>query len=271
MDSENLYHFFDNIVCINLDISVERKKHAKYYFDKLNIPATFLSVSKHEKGGIYGCFDSHIKIIKHAYENNYNNILVFEDDFIPTPSYNNELLKECIDFMKNNEEWDIFYLGYSILKEDYKDSITTIFNSKYVSKNIVQFNPFFTHALCYNKRSIHKIMETYNDYINENVHYDMYLSSYIDLKNYCAIPILFDQNLQFEYNIPPIDFAERILRILFPLFSYTKIQYNIINIKYYINILYYKYNNLYYIIYFFILFYIKKLLFYNIKLNITNI
>ena len=58
----NPYDFFDDIVCINLDISVDRKKHAEHYFEKLGIPARFFTAVKHELGGLYGCFDSHIQI-----------------------------------------------------------------------------------------------------------------------------------------------------------------------------------------------------------------
>ena len=33
----NMYDYFEDIVCINLDISIERRKHAEYYFTPFNI------------------------------------------------------------------------------------------------------------------------------------------------------------------------------------------------------------------------------------------
>jgi GR25 family glycosyltransferase involved in LPS biosynthesis len=97
-----MYDYFEDIVCINLDISIERRKHAEYYFDKLNIPARFYTAKKHCKGGMYGCFESHIEVLKDAYKRNLNNLLVFEDDFLPTATYSNEKLQDAVIFMKNN-------------------------------------------------------------------------------------------------------------------------------------------------------------------------
>ena len=45
----NIYDYFEDIVCINLDISVDRRQHAEYYFNKLNIPARFYTAKKHSK------------------------------------------------------------------------------------------------------------------------------------------------------------------------------------------------------------------------------
>ena len=226
----NLYKFFDDIVCINLDISVDRKKHAEFYFDKLNIPARFLTVKKHKNGGMYGCFDSHIQILLDAYNKGHEYILVFEDDFLPTESYSEELVEKSIEFMKTNNDWDIFHLGYSCAK-DTKEGISTIFSGIKYDDNIVQFNPFCTQALCYNKKSIKKIVESYKEYIGI-VHYDMYISTYIDLKNYCIIPMLFDQNFYFEHNNNSADYIEVLIRSIFPFFAYTKFNYRLSLLKY---------------------------------------
>lgn len=226
----NIYDFFDDIICINLDISVDRKKHAEKYFDKLNIPARFFTAVKHKKGGLYGCFDSHIQILIEAYKKNLDYILVFEDDFLPTQAYSEDKLMKAIDFMKNNKDWDIFHLGYSSLKDN-KDGFSTILSGHIYNDDIVQYNPFCTQALCYNKKSIKKIIESYKDYIGE-VHYDMYISSYADLKNYCIIPMLFDQNFYFEHNNESTDYVEYFIRSIFPFLAYTKINYRLSALKY---------------------------------------
>ncbi len=226
----NIYDFFDDIICINLDISSDRKKHAEHYFNKLNIPARFFTAKKHEKGGLYGCFDSHIQILLEAYNNNLEYILVFEDDFLPTDSYSEDKLQSAIDFMKTNEDWDILHLGYSSLRDN-KDGFSTILSGKLYNDDIVQYNAFCTQALCYNKQSIKKIVDTYKEFIGI-VHYDMYISTYADLKNYCIIPMLFDQNFYFEHNNESTDYIEVILRNLFPFLACTQINYKLSLLKY---------------------------------------
>lgn len=224
-----LYDFFDDIVCINLDISEDRRKHAQHFFDTLNIPARFFTAKKHKLGGMYGCFDSHIQIIKEAYKNNMKNLLVLEDDFLPTASYCEDNMMEAINFMKR-EDYDIFHLGYAVIK-DSKDGISSIFNAKRHSTNIVQYNPFCTQALCYSRKAMGIILENYNDYIGM-VHYDMFISSYIGLTNYCIVPMLFDQNFYFQHNNESDDPIEYTVRSLFPIIAFTKLNYRVSWIKY---------------------------------------
>lgn len=235
----SVYDYFEDIVCINLDISTDRRKHAEYYFDKLNIPARFFTAKKHPLGGMYGCFDSHIQVLKDAYDRGLNNILVFEDDFLPTASYSEEKLQLLTEFMKQNDDWDIIHLGYGILKEDVKSGLTTVLNGRYVTEDIMLYSPFCTVALCYSKKTIKKIIETFDDYIGI-VHYDMYLASYLDFKNYCAIPMLFDQNFYLKHNNQSTDGFEYLLRFLFPFFAFTNLNYRVTVLKYYCN----KYSNL---------------------------
>jgi len=229
----NIYDYFEDIVCINLDISHDRREHAIKYFENLEIPARFFITSKHEKGGMYGCFESHIQILIDAYNRGLNNILVFEDDFLPTDSYSDENLKKAIDFMKKNKEWDIFHLGYAFIK-DTKDGLSTVFDGQHYTQDIIQFNPFCTQALCYSKKAIKSIVKTYHEYIGI-IHYDMYISTFADLKNFCIVPMLFDQNFYFQHNNESADGIEYCARALFPVIAATKINYRMTLFKYWIN------------------------------------
>ena len=152
----NNYNFFDQIYCINLKHRKDRYNSAINTFKQINLHnVTFFLADKHEKGGRYGCFDSHIQVINNAFNNNYNNILIFEDDIKIGKFYSNLLLKKSIDFMKNNNRWDVFYLGYFPFSYNYK--ITPI------TDNIFKSNPFGTTAYCLNKKSIIKIVNTINN------------------------------------------------------------------------------------------------------------
>jgi GR25 family glycosyltransferase involved in LPS biosynthesis len=231
-----MYEYFDDIVCINLDISVERKKHAQHYFDKLGIPARFFTAKKHPVGGMYGCFDSHIQILKEAYEKGLNNILVFEDDFLPTASYSEEKLQSAIDFMKSNNDWDIMHLGYSFIKDD-QNGLSTIFNATNCTSDIVKYNPFFTQALCYSRKAMKTILENYTESIGM-IHYDVFIASYLHLNSYCILPMIFDQNFYFQHNNQADDAIEVVIRWLFPFLAFTKFNYMVTLLKYWVN----KYN-----------------------------
>lgn len=226
-----LYAFFDDIVCINLSISGDRRIHSEGIFKSLGIPGRFFITEKHENGGLYGCFDSHIKVIEEAYNNGVNNLLVFEDDFEPSKSYSREKLFKAIEFMSTSEEWDIFYLGYCFCFEAFNSGTTTVFSGKRLTKDIMQYNAGTTHALCYSRRAMEKILENYHDYIGI-IHYDQYLCDYIDLQNYCILPMIFQQNLSFSYNIEAQHGFEIINRLFYPIDAYLNMNYNLSKIHY---------------------------------------
>lgn len=225
------FSFFDDIVCISLDIAPERRKHAQYYFNNLNIPAKFHIVKKHAKGGMYGCFDSHIQILKDAYDRGLDNILVFEDDVMPTDSYSERLVSKAIEFMKSHNDWDIFYLGHTG---------SSMLLAECINTNIIKYNALQTHALCYHKRGIIKILQTYQAFIGK-IPYDWYLVN-THMKQYCISPTIFDQNYGLEHHIQNIYIIDYLGRILYPIRKYIKYNYRISVIKYYMNVLYLKYN-----------------------------
>jgi hypothetical protein len=139
-------------------------------------------------------------------------------------------MEKVIEFMKYDKNWDILYLGYNCFsyqnKYDY-NIFDTIFNSYKITKNIIKSNMTASYALCYNKRSMKKILDTYEDYIGI-ITYDKYLAQYIDLNNYCYTPMLFKQNSD--------NFLERYFNINIH-YDISLIKYNFTNNKYDIYIL----------------------------------
>lgn len=237
----NIYSYFDDIVCITLENTVDRKEQCDYYFKKLGIPVRFFIAKKHPNGGMYGCFDSHIKVIKEAYYKGCKNLLVFEDDIMPTSSYSENYIKNAIDFMNSNDDWGVFYFGFSFCNV-YNNKF--LLNADYIQNNIIQFNPLLTHSLCYNRNTMKKIIDSYDNFIGK-VHYDVFLSKDLGLKNYCLIPIIFTQNLLLDYNVEPQDIFEYFGRLSFPIVHYIQLDHKWSLIKYYMIILYNIYNNYY--------------------------
>lgn len=200
----NIYNFFDKIYCINLKYRTDRYNSSLKTFRKLNINnIKYFLANKHPKGGRYGCFDSHINVIKDAYNNNYNYILIFEDDIKIGKYYNNNLINKSINFMKNNNNWDIFYLGYYPFSYNYKYNI--------IENNIIKSNPFGGHAYCLNKQSIKFILENYHDIIGKQ-HFDIWLSLSNKFRTFCIAPIIFDQYFKFTTDNSIHGFIEYIFR-----------------------------------------------------------
>jgi len=205
------------IYCISIDKCEDRRKHFKSYFS--NIPFKFLIVKKHQKGGVYGCFHSHISIIKDVYKRGIKNVLIFEDDAYPTSYYSKENFEKIDEFLKKNV-WDCFYLGYFAFGINKKNDL--LFKTPFFNGNICQFNPMSSHAYILNRKGMKKILDRYERFIGI-CHFDYFLSGYADLKSYCFLPMLIDQNYSFNYQIEPLNIIEYILRKLYPLFNLFKI------------------------------------------------
>jgi len=78
------------IYCINLQHRQDRKKQSLHEFKKLGIPqhqVIYPPFKKDVRGGVYGCFDSHVKIWHDFYVQYPNDsyALIFEDDFVSPP------------------------------------------------------------------------------------------------------------------------------------------------------------------------------------------
>ena len=183
----NPYDFFDEIVCINLKSRMDKRSHSEKVFSELNIPATFYNPNKSPYGGLYGCFQSHINVIRKAYHNGSNNVLIFEDDVIPSVFYSEDVINKCIDFMKNNN-WNLFYLGYTC-------SIKSILMPKKINELIYKSNVHCCHAYIVNRNSMKNIINKADYYIkNPNIkkHIDFFLAEMYDI--YYPIKNQFTQN-----------------------------------------------------------------------------
>lgn len=188
----NPYSYFDQIICISLDNRYERRENATKIFHMLNIPVKYYIVSKHPNGGMYGCFQSHIEIIKQSYETGKNNILIFEDDLYPTHMYNISFIKSTIDFLKHDKSWEIFYFGYF----PFRKSITSALEyhlSKRSRNNIIKYRPLATHAYCLNRKGMKKILDNYQYHIGK-LQIDIFYC-HIRMNSCCHIPNLFSQNM----------------------------------------------------------------------------
>ena len=197
MFMEDVFSFFDKIYCINLSSRKDRWDNCEKQFIDFNIldkVQKFEAVKFNNKNlsakanAQIGCTLSHYNILKEAAKKKYSKILVLEDDFSFTKSfdYTNIKLKQSASELPEN--WDIFYFGaYFVKGYDYEPI------EKY-SKNLLKVNTgFYTHALSYSLNGINKILkdlklETEKEILyfsNEFEVIDWYLVRYFQKENNC--------------------------------------------------------------------------------------
>lgn len=157
----------DKIYCIYLEEFPERKEKALKHFKKMNLDVEMFKGSYYPNKGHYGCKMAHLDIIQEAKNNNYDNILIVEDDV-----YFNDTFPININIPL---DFGLFYLGYYdyynlSIRDENSDLYTK--DSKY---NLLRL--FFTQStISYivNKKTYDKIL-----YIRENnTHYNQFIDMF---------------------------------------------------------------------------------------------
>jgi hypothetical protein len=95
---------------ITLRTREDRMAHVNDAAKSMGLNYSLHVVDRHPEGGVRGCFESHIEVIKNGAR------LIMEDDFEPTAEFftpqGKEALKEVMDFVTQNHDWDLVYLGF---------------------------------------------------------------------------------------------------------------------------------------------------------------
>jgi GR25 family glycosyltransferase involved in LPS biosynthesis len=212
------YEIFDDIVCISLEGNTDRQNRVTKVFESLNIHPRFSIAKKNPRGGRVGCFESHIDVIQEAYNKGSQTVLIFEDDVILTPGYNETLLNVATTFMQKNTQWEIFQLGWGVNGiEKTPVYLLKLLTMPQIDSNIYKFCAILTHAYAISRKGMEAVLLSYT---KDNIttmpdetypHYDEYLTKIIN-NGYCIAPILFDQEwCQPSNNTPKTPF-EKILR-----------------------------------------------------------
>jgi GR25 family glycosyltransferase involved in LPS biosynthesis len=185
----------NRIVCINLKERKDKYANVKKVFDKLKINVEFYFAEKHATSGRIGCFESHINVIKQSYNNNDKIILIFEDDVINTPSYDENNIQFVIDFMNKNEWCEYLQLGYSILPHEMYSYLKSNKLTANAKNSIIQYNGNTTHAYILNRSGMKRILQNWEDSVyNKKLDLDIYYKDIFKNNGASICPILFDQN-----------------------------------------------------------------------------
>ncbi len=158
------WRFFDSIRCVNLYSRDDRYNQAQELFDQLGIEVDFYRTHKHPTSGDAGCFQSHFDCIRQSYNRGDETCLIFEDDIVESGHLTPQLLDEAIEFMKTDQEWELFYLGthYEIVRGRFEK----------ITPHILKGGNICTHAYVLHRRYMAKMIHF--NYMN--IHIDRIFS-----------------------------------------------------------------------------------------------
>ena len=103
----------DNTYCISIKERLDRQRSVIRQCNNLGLSFEFIKVKKNKKDPIKGCLESHLLCIKDAIANDYENILIMEDDVLFNNNLFRQLLVQNIRF-NIPQDFDMLYLGYNV-------------------------------------------------------------------------------------------------------------------------------------------------------------
>lgn len=170
--------FFGQIYLINLDKRLDRLSESLSQLDEYNIPFKRISAIEDKESGARGLRDTMLLIFNEAIENNYESILVLEDDFqfVENPnSFMGEVVKQL------PENWHMVLLGCQP---------TTGFHYRKSANLLNLQKAYATHSVAYSKQCIKEIMAREMGYPIDN-----WLCDEIQVmgQTYCTYPFLCTQ------------------------------------------------------------------------------
>ncbi len=149
----NAFDFIDKVIYINLDKRTDRREQIENELHKMGCPKEkYIRFSAHfTDPGSIGCTMSHRDVLQIAKDNEWSNVLIFEDDFelIVEPSvFHNQL----ITFFTNPpNKWDVLFVSYNVIESQdannhLSDIISRTTNVQTTSGYLVN-KPFYEQLL----------------------------------------------------------------------------------------------------------------------------
>lgn len=194
-----VFDYFDKVYLINLDRRPDRLENFKKEVEKYNlgeferIPAvdgTLLDTSKYNsrlKSGELGLLLTNKIIFEDAVKNNYDKILIVEDDCCFTDEIKN--FDELITYLP--EDWDMFYMG-----GNHNTHVGQRPPDKINEKIVKLHNTYSTHFVGINQRLYQTILDSISGF---NSQIDVLYTKIQKNKNvYCYFPGISKQIVDFS-------------------------------------------------------------------------
>lgn len=142
-----------------------------------------------DKKTYYHLIHNTVNILKDANKKNYNNILVFEDDFILDQQIKDKNTINDLSIFMNNNNFEIYFLG-----------CIPIIVFPHNSKHINVYGVGGTHSVIYSRKGRDKIINKYNEnkcifpYFHDLWYNKFLTNKYMYYKPLCYQPLIETQN-----------------------------------------------------------------------------
>lgn len=150
---KNIEHAF----YINLESRVDRKQHVEQQLASVGIQATRFNAIKLNNGAI-GCSMSHLKCLEIAKQNNWEHVLIVEDDilFLNPQLFKNQLNK----FLHNDRTFDVILIAGNNMPPYQKidDSCVKVYRCQTTTGYIVQRH-YYDTLIANIREGIQKLMK----------------------------------------------------------------------------------------------------------------
>lgn len=111
------------------------------------------------------CTESHKKAVKVAKDNNWDNVLIFEDDCRFTTTNIKEVLTDVKEFINSNNNWDLIFLGVNLkhVPEKYNERFYKLNGRFYTTHAYLINKRFYDTLLSYEHKTCCNIDVLYTD------------------------------------------------------------------------------------------------------------
>jgi len=108
----NMWDYFDRLYCISLEGREDRRRSALEEFAKVGLAerVEFVIGKRLPYDIMQQIYESHMLCLQKGLEAGARNIVVFEDD-VGFERFDPGRLKSCVEFLKQNPQWNVFLFG----------------------------------------------------------------------------------------------------------------------------------------------------------------
>ena len=147
----------EHVFYINLELRTDRKQHVEQQLASIGINATRFNAIKLANGAI-GCSMSHLKCLEIAKHNNWEHVMIVEDDilFLNTELFKNQLNK----FLKKHENFDVVLIAGNNVPPYQKidDSCVKVYRCQTTTGYVVQRH-YYDTLISNIREGIQKLMK----------------------------------------------------------------------------------------------------------------
>jgi glycosyl transferase, family 25 len=161
---------FDKIIFIHCEHRKDRFKNIQKFIKKFNLTNYhILNATYLPDNGAKGCSHSHYRAMQYSIENNFNNVLILEDDLVINQE--KTIINKKLNDIFNIEKWDIIMLSWFLNAPEKRSSY---FNNNLRKITHKKYGGATTAAYAVNKNMFSilkdKFLESYNLFPDKYIH-----------------------------------------------------------------------------------------------------